>query len=115
MRVALHDQLSSSFEMRAESEQSLAETQAVATGPPSGDGRAKETGKWWRWYSYVGRWMPSEPPDGEADAAYWCANDVRPAFRGPRSPGADDRRDLAPSAAESSWSLQAGRGRPSEA
>jgi len=51
--------------------------------------------KWWRWYPQVGRWMPSEPPQGLVDAAHWCVSDAPPLDSGPRV-DADNRREPTP-------------------
>ncbi|MEA2827730.1 MAG: hypothetical protein QOG43_2169 [Actinomycetota bacterium] len=73
-------------EMRAGLDTPPAEREIGIRGMASAD----DGMKWWRWYPYAGRWMPSEPPEGEVDEAYWFVSDAPPAFRGPRSTFVDD-------------------------
>jgi len=48
--------------------------------------------KWWRWNPQAGRWMPSEPPQGRVNTAYWCASDRPPVTSSPLFPGVHDGR-----------------------
>lgn len=52
--------------------------------------------KWWHWSPYVGRWMPSEPPQGVVNAAYWCASDAVPTVTGPSLGGDNNRKSPSP-------------------
>ncbi len=44
---------------------------------------ADDIGKWWRWETHAGRWMPSEPPQGAVDATEWCVSAAAPAAATP--------------------------------
>jgi len=45
--------------------------------------RDEDAMKWWRWECCVGRWMPSEPPQGRVDATYWRMSETPPTNPGP--------------------------------